>query len=770
MSIWDLAKPVIAQVHGFCLAGRQRARDGLRPRLRRRGRADGLPRGPLRRPRHALPRLVPRHAAGDGDDGHRRLDLGRRRRARGLGEPRVPRRRARRRRARGRGAHRDGAARARAAQQARRAPPDGLHGHALRHPRRHRAVRARDAHEGDGRVHLEHPGQGPDRGAARSATSRSATTAPPSTPDERIREREPAGTRRHGRRRDRRAHGPRRRAGARGPDRRDRVRVAGRRRAGRRRRRAPTSRPGSSSRTRTSTARCGGTRRATRCRPTARPPPSSATAASRSRRSRSPHAGVDDRAVLLHRGPARAGVRARRPVVVGDVARVPRRRAREPGGDERRGLRRPPGPADLRHGRRRVGRAPPPTPSAPGWPASSTRRSTVGRARFLDDVHGHRPREPRGAEPPGRRRRVRRVRRRPRPPSRERRCSSSRGSCSPSTGPATSTASPRCARRTACGPTGRCFAARPGTTTSASSATRTPKRWRARGADMWPTFSGAPSYVNLHFDRSIMWHGVLAWHELVNGPGADKAALLADTGVAGPGPRRLGRVHLHAGPDPPSRSRWSCTTANASLDAARRAGRSPTRHAATGVHLSDALADWLLENGIGSSLRTAEQPMEEDAVVELVRDPHTVTGVSDAGAHIQMFNGAGNPTYMSTRYVRDTGVLTVEEIVHSFTGKHAQCFGLADRGVVAVGRAGGPRRSSRSTSSSCIPTSGSTTFPAVRGATPAVPAGTAPRSSTASRRSSTAPRPARARARSSAPGNGAASGPGGRGAGSGVAG
>ena len=75
MSIWDLAKPVIAQVHGYCLAGGERARDRLRPRLHGRGRADGLSRGALRRARHALPRVVPRHAQGDGDDAHRRLDL-----------------------------------------------------------------------------------------------------------------------------------------------------------------------------------------------------------------------------------------------------------------------------------------------------------------------------------------------------------------------------------------------------------------------------------------------------------------------------------------------------------------------------------------------------------------------------------------------------------------------------------------------------------------------------------------------------------------------
>jgi N-acyl-D-aspartate/D-glutamate deacylase len=212
-------------------------------------------------------------------------------------------------------------------------------------------------------------------------------------------------------------------------------------------------------------------------------------------------------------------------------------------------------------------------------------------------------------------------------------------------------------------------------------------QWRARGADMWATFSGAPSYVNLHFDRSIMWHGVLAWHELVNGPAADKTRLLADpewrararadwdactyTLVPIGRPESLMLHHRERQPDAATGGIGSL----AELAEAR------------GVHLSDALADWLLEHGVGSSLRTADQPMEEAAVVELVRDPHTVTGVSDAGAHIQMFNGAGNPTFMLTRYVRDTGVLSIEETVHSFTGKHARCFGLADRGVVEVGRA-----------------------------------------------------------------------------------
>jgi N-acyl-D-aspartate/D-glutamate deacylase len=80
-------------------------------------------------------------------------------------------------------------------------------------------------------------------------------------------------------------------------------------------------------------------------------------------------------------------------------------------------------------------------------------------------------------------------------------------------------------------------------------------------------------------------------------------------------------------------------------------------------------------------------PLNEDVVCELIRDPMTVTGASDAGAHIQMFSGAGNATYLFTRYVRDAGLLSIEEAVHAVTGKHAAFFGLHDRGVLAPGKA-----------------------------------------------------------------------------------
>ena len=164
---------------------RQRARDRLRPRLHGRGRADGLSRGALRRARHALPPVVPRHAQGDGDDAHRRLDhRASRRSSSGWANAAFPADELDERVLEVARPHRDGAARAAAAQQARRAPPDGRDGPARRHPRRHRAVRARHAHQGDARVRRRGAREGPHRTRCRSATRRSATTARRKATDE----------------------------------------------------------------------------------------------------------------------------------------------------------------------------------------------------------------------------------------------------------------------------------------------------------------------------------------------------------------------------------------------------------------------------------------------------------------------------------------------------------------------------------------------------------------------------------------------------------
>ena len=153
MSIWDLAKPVIAQVHGFCLAGGSELATGCDLVYMAEDAQMGYPAVRFGVPDMHFHAVVPRHAQGDGDDADRRLDHRRSKPSSAVGPTRAyPADELEERSCSRSRAHRDGADRAVAAQQARRAPPDGRDGPARRHPRRHRAVRARHAHQDDGAV------------------------------------------------------------------------------------------------------------------------------------------------------------------------------------------------------------------------------------------------------------------------------------------------------------------------------------------------------------------------------------------------------------------------------------------------------------------------------------------------------------------------------------------------------------------------------------------------------------------------------------------
>ena len=144
MSIWDLAKPVIAQVHGYCLAGGSELATGCDLVYIAEDAQMGYPAVRFGVPdmhfhawflgmRTAMEMMV----TGDSLTGVEAVEKGWANRA-------VPGRRARGRRCSTIAEpHRQDAARHGPAQQAGRAPRHGGHGPAHRHPGRHRAVRPR---------------------------------------------------------------------------------------------------------------------------------------------------------------------------------------------------------------------------------------------------------------------------------------------------------------------------------------------------------------------------------------------------------------------------------------------------------------------------------------------------------------------------------------------------------------------------------------------------------------------------------------------------
>jgi len=109
--------------------------------------------------------------------------------------------------------------------------------------------------------------------------------------------------------------------------------------------------------------------------------------------------------------------------------------------------------------------------------------------------------------------------------------------------------------------------------------------------------------------------------------------------------------------------------------------------AQTGIeHPSDALAEWVLENGIHSTLRLSDYTRNEEVLDTLLRDPRTVGVNTDSGAHGKMFCGIGDNILLLTKYVRDRGQLKIEEAIHILSGKNAAHFGLTDRGEIKVGK------------------------------------------------------------------------------------
>jgi N-acyl-D-aspartate/D-glutamate deacylase len=79
--------------------------------------------------------------------------------------------------------------------------------------------------------------------------------------------------------------------------------------------------------------------------------------------------------------------------------------------------------------------------------------------------------------------------------------------------------------------------------------------------------------------------------------------------------------------------------------------------------------------------------MDLAAAAAMARSPHALPGASDAGAHVQMFSGAGDGTFFLANMVRDTGLLRIEEAVQAVTSRLTGFFGIPNRGIIRPGAA-----------------------------------------------------------------------------------
>lgn len=113
------------------------------------------------------------------------------------------------------------------------------------------------------------------------------------------------------------------------------------------------------------------------------------------------------------------------------------------------------------------------------------------------------------------------------------------------------------------------------------------------------------------------------------------------------------------------------------FDLAGEAGKTPVEY----------LFDLGIESGLEARFRMPVANHDEDEVERLLHSPHTVVGLSDAGAHASQLCDACATTYLLKRWVREKQSIGLERAVRMITSRPAEVFGITGRGRLAAGLA-----------------------------------------------------------------------------------
>jgi N-acyl-D-aspartate/D-glutamate deacylase len=108
-----------------------------------------------------------------------------------------------------------------------------------------------------------------------------------------------------------------------------------------------------------------------------------------------------------------------------------------------------------------------------------------------------------------------------------------------------------------------------------------------------------------------------------------------------------------------------------------------------GKHVADAMLDLAVEERLETEFQLQSRPPEADvALAEYVRSGHALPSQSDAGAHLNTnYCTAGESSWVLGAWVRDRGLLSLEDAIRRYTFQAARLMGLTDRGLVREGMA-----------------------------------------------------------------------------------
>lgn len=109
--------------------------------------------------------------------------------------------------------------------------------------------------------------------------------------------------------------------------------------------------------------------------------------------------------------------------------------------------------------------------------------------------------------------------------------------------------------------------------------------------------------------------------------------------------------------------------------------------AARGQDPLDAFLDLSLEENFETTFWSANSGGDPDAVAQILQSPYVIVGLSDAGAHVEFDANFGYGTTLLGMWVRERGVMTLEQAIHKLTFQVASIYELPGRGLLRPGYA-----------------------------------------------------------------------------------
>jgi N-acyl-D-aspartate/D-glutamate deacylase len=226
---------------------------------------------------------------------------------------------------------------------------------------------------------------------------------------------------------------------------------------------------------------------------------------------------------------------------------------------------------------------------------------------------------------------------------------------------------------------------------------RSPGKWRdhlavveeagRQGIRAVPLCSPSSIMQRFTMKNCQVFRSMPTWLPILQASDAEKLRAYAD-----PATRDKLRAAIDAPPSPDATfsRRWDLMWVEETHFAKNRALQGQSIEAiarAQGKPPLDVFLELAVEEELNTVFILGEINTDTEAVGQMLRSPYAVVGLSDGGAHVQFHSNVGNSTRLLGYWVRDKGIMTLEQAVRRLTFDSATAFGIYDRGLLQPGMA-----------------------------------------------------------------------------------